>query len=75
MLSMTSPQPGASGVTGPWLSGDSMMQDDVTAAVAHCFLVNKLPELTARRACPKLERLAARCEALPCFQAAPFMEA
>ncbi len=67
--------PGATESAGPWFSGGRMMQDDVTAAVAHCFLVNKLPELMTRQACPDLERLAARCEALPCFQAAPFMEA
>lgn len=67
--------PGVSETADPWLSGRRMMQDDVTAATAHCFLANKLPELIARQACPKLERLAARCEALPCFQAVPFMEA
>ena len=65
----------AAGIAGPWFSGDHMMQDDVTAAVTHCFLARKLPELMARQASPNLASLAARCEALPCFQAVPFVEA
>ena len=66
--------PAAREAAGPWFSGSRLMQDDVTAAVAHSFLVNKLPDLLARQACPLLEGLAARCEALPCFQAVPFVE-
>lgn len=58
----------------PWFSGSRMMQDDVTAAIAHTFLVNKLPELMAGQSCPRLARLAAACEDLPAFRAAPFME-
>ena len=61
-------------VPDPWFDGAGPRQDDVTAAVAHTFLANKLPELMAAKACPKLARLAATCEALPAFQAAPFME-
>ena len=59
----------------PWFDGQGMQQDDVTAAVAHTFLANKLPELMAAESCPKLDRLATACEAVPAFQAAPFMEA
>ena len=58
----------------PWFDGAGLRQDDVTAAVAHTFLANKLPEQMAVEAHPKLARLAAACEALPAFQAAPFIE-
>ncbi len=58
----------------PWFDGTGLRQDDVTAAVTQTFLANKLPDLMAAESCPKLGRLAAACEALPAFQAAPFME-
>jgi hypothetical protein len=51
-----------------------MRQDDVTAAVTKTFLVNKLPDLMAGQSVPCLARLVERCEALPAFQAAPFVE-
>lgn len=59
----------------PWFARTGPRQDDVTAAVTHTFLANKLPDLLASADCPKLARLAAACESLPAFQAAPFMEA
>jgi glutathione S-transferase len=59
----------------PWFEGEAMRQDDVTAAITRTFLVNKLPDLMAGQSVPYLARLAERCETLPAFQAAPFVEA
>jgi len=58
----------------PWFEGREMRQDDVTTAVTRTFLVNKLPDLMAGQSVPRLARLAERCEALPAFWAAPFVE-
>ncbi|HTZ77999.1 MAG TPA: glutathione S-transferase family protein, partial [Stellaceae bacterium] len=55
-----------------WLVGSRMTQADVTAAIAVTFLRHKNPELIPAGRHPRLEALAARLEALPEFQAAPF---
>lgn len=55
-----------------WLVGNRMTQADVTAAIAVTFLRNKNPELIPAGRYPRLDALAARLEALPEFQAAPF---
>ncbi|HZD25887.1 MAG TPA: glutathione S-transferase family protein, partial [Alphaproteobacteria bacterium] len=59
---------------GDWLCGGAMSQADVTAAVALTNLAHKLPQFLEGGACPRLQALAARCEALPCFRAVPFIE-
>lgn len=56
----------------PWYSGESLGQDDVTAAVTYTYLLSKLDEFMAEQSCPKLSAINAACEALPAFQAAPF---
>jgi glutathione S-transferase len=55
----------------PWFLGDKLSLADVTAAVAYTFLGKTSPELRPPGAYPKLEALAARCEAMPAFQASP----
>jgi glutathione S-transferase len=55
----------------PWFLGAKMTMADVTAAVAVTFIRKTTPALVPPGAYPKLEALAAKCEALPAFQAAP----
>jgi len=55
----------------PWFLGPKMSMADVTAAVALTFLRKTSPALAPAGAYPKLEALAAKCEALPAFQASP----
>jgi glutathione S-transferase len=59
---------------GPWFAGERMMQDDVTAAVVVTFLKKKPPEHFDAAAYPALDALNTRAEALPPFQAVPFVE-
>ncbi len=58
----------------PWLAGPAMTQADVGAAVLHRFLGYYHSHLAPAGRYPALDRLAARCEALPAFQAVPFVE-
>ena len=51
----------------PWLAGPAMTQADVAAAVLHRFLGYYHPHLATAGRYPALDRLAARCEALPAF--------
>jgi glutathione S-transferase len=53
----------------PWLVGSTMTQADVTTAVGVTFLKLMHPHLMPAGRYPRLEALAARCEALPAFQA------
>ena len=55
----------------PWFLGDKMTMADVTAAVAMTFLGKTNPALTPAGAYPKLETLAAKCEAMPAFKSSP----
>jgi glutathione S-transferase len=55
----------------PWFLGDKMTIADITAAVAITFLGRTNPALVPKGAYPKLEALAARCEAMPAFKASP----
>lgn len=55
----------------PWFLGPKMSMADITAAVAVTFLRKTSPALAPPGAYPKLEALAAKCEALPAFQASP----
>ncbi len=55
----------------PWFLGGRMTMADVTAAVAITFLGKTNPALVAPGAFPKLEALAARCEAMPAFKSSP----
>jgi glutathione S-transferase len=55
----------------PWFQGDKMTIADITAAVAMTFLARTNPALVPKGAYPKLEALAARCEAMPAFKASP----
>jgi len=52
-----------------WLCGSAMTQADVTAAIAFTFASTARPKLGVGEAFPGLARHAARCEALPAFQA------
>jgi glutathione S-transferase len=49
------------------LAGDTLNQADITAAVAFRFARHVLPAHFATDRYPHLERLSARCEALPAF--------
>jgi glutathione S-transferase len=55
-----------------WRVGDRLTQADVTVAVAYGFLGRFLPHLRPDGRYPRLEAHAARCEALPAFQATLF---
>lgn len=55
----------------PWLQGAKMTMADITAGVVIPFLRVMLPETVPPGRYPNLEALAARCEALPAFQAHP----
>jgi glutathione S-transferase len=55
----------------PWFLGDKMTIADVTAAVAVTFLKRTNPDLMAPGKYPKLEALAAKCEAMPAFKSSP----
>lgn len=55
----------------PWFLGDKMTMADVTAAVAVTFVKKTNPALFPAGAYPKLEALAAKCEAMPAFQSSP----
>jgi len=57
---------------GDWLHGNAMTQADVTLTAALGHLGNRHPALLPADAYPRLMAVAARCEALPAFQAAPF---
>ena len=57
--------------TTPWYVGDKMTIADVTAAVAVTFVRRTTPALVPPGAYPKLEALAAKCEAMPAFQSSP----
>jgi len=55
----------------PWFLGEKMTIADVTAAVAVSFLGKTNPALLPAGAYPKLEALAAKCEATPAFKSSP----
>ena len=55
----------------PWFLGAKMTIADVTAAVAMTFLARTNPDLVPKGRYPKLEALAAKCEAMPAFKASP----
>jgi len=55
----------------PWYLGDKMTMADVTAAVGVTFVKKTSPALMPPGAYPKLEALAAKCEAMPAFKASP----
>ncbi|MBL8661763.1 MAG: glutathione S-transferase family protein [Candidatus Odyssella sp.] len=55
----------------PWFLGARMTLADITAAVAMTFLARTNPDLVPHGRYPKLEALAAACEALPAFKASP----
>lgn len=55
----------------PWFLGDKMTMADVTAAVAVTFVGKTNPALLPPGAYPKLEALAAKCEAMPAFKSSP----
>ncbi len=55
----------------PWFLGAKMTIADITAAVAMTFLGRTNPDLVPKGRYPKLEALAATCEALPAFKASP----
>ncbi len=55
----------------PWFLGSTMTMADVTAAVAVTFLSKTNPALIPPGKYPKLEALAAKCEAMPAFQSSP----
>ncbi len=56
--------------TGPWFTGGSMTQADLTAAVFWSFGMAKRPGIFAKLNCPKLRALSEKLEATPAFQAA-----
>jgi len=58
----------------PWLAGKMMTQADVTAAIAVTFVINKHPHIFAPADYPKMSALRDVAEALPAFQAAPYLE-
>jgi len=58
----------------PWVSRDRMTQDDVAFAIVVTFLKRKPPAHFDAGLYPALDTLNLRCEALPAFRAAPFME-
>jgi glutathione S-transferase len=55
----------------PWFLGAKMTIADITAAVAMTFLARTNPDLVPKGRYPKLEALAAKCEATPAFKASP----
>lgn len=55
----------------PWFAGPKMTMADVTAGVAVSFVKRTNPALLPEGAYPKLEALAAKCEAMPAFKASP----
>ena len=55
----------------PWFLGGKMTMADITAAVAYTFLGKTNPGLVPKGAYPKLEKLAATCEAMPAFKSSP----
>ncbi|MGH7003931.1 MAG: glutathione S-transferase family protein [Alphaproteobacteria bacterium] len=55
----------------PWFGGQKMTMADVTAAVAVSFVKRTNPALFPEGAYPKLEALAAKCEAMPEFKSSP----
>jgi glutathione S-transferase len=58
-----------------FLAGGHFTHADIASAVAVTFVANKNPEhLGGERAFPNLRAHTARCEALPAFEAAPFLE-
>ncbi|MGH6661575.1 MAG: glutathione S-transferase family protein [Rhodospirillales bacterium] len=58
----------------PWFMGAVMTQADVTATAMLTHLVNRQSHLFTDGAYPMLKALRERAEALPPFQAAPFMD-
>ncbi|MEE8352628.1 MAG: glutathione S-transferase family protein [Rhodospirillales bacterium] len=58
----------------PWLAGNMMTHADVTAAIAVTFVINKHPHMFKPADYPKISALRDMAEALPAFQAAPFLE-
>ncbi len=55
--------------TGPWFTGGSMPQADLTTAVFWSFGMAKRPGLFAKLNCPKLHALSERLETTPPFKA------
>jgi len=55
----------------PWFAGARMTMADVTAGVAASFVKRTNPALFPEGAYPRLEALAAKCEAMPAFKASP----
>jgi glutathione S-transferase len=56
---------------GPWFCGTDFSHADIAATCTVGYLRLRLPGVFAPDACPRLDALAARCEALPVFGAAP----
>jgi glutathione S-transferase len=54
--------------TMPWLSGEHMMQADITVCCVFTFITDALQLTTETASYPALRALAERCEALPEFQ-------
>lgn len=59
----------------PWAAGQRFGRADLAIAVALTYLSAKLPALYDAEACPRLEALRRRAEALPALQAAPYSAA
>ena len=55
-----------------WLHGDALSQADVTLTAALGHVGRRHPQLLPVDLYPRVQALAARCEALPAFQAVPF---
>jgi glutathione S-transferase len=53
----------------PWLMGARLLQPDITVAVMLGYLRLRVPDALHAGRYPRLERLAATCEALPAFVA------
>jgi len=54
------------------LSGRALGQDDVAAAVAYRYVLERFPGKAPLAGCPGLAALMARAEALPAFRAVAF---
>jgi glutathione S-transferase len=59
---------------GPWLAGPAMTQADVTLACAVTHMARRNPQFFSEAQFPRLAAHRRRCEALPPFAAAPFVE-
>jgi glutathione S-transferase len=62
-------------IPGDWVSGEDLMQPQITTAVAWRFTQHTSPGRIAAADFPKLAALSARAEALPAFRETNFTEA